>query len=345
MAARASIGRLARLTLYSGPNCSLCDIAKAELAKVRQTHSFDLDVINIQDPGQERWKRKYVYWIPALHLNGSEIAKGAESPDSRGTDGGNPTLELTCPFYSDVRGSSYDSLDWSWAYSLHFYERHADVILGDDSASHDVVDDNVSRCFNCGSTDHLVTSCPNPRDRELIALTRQLYNFFRTERATDAITISAAGDRKSQKLQWIDEFVPGEVRGPDLRDALGLRDGDIGNDVPWLQNMADWGYPSGWAAREDPRTKIRQMIEDEHVETTVFEEGECSLTVFGDGSEENLDLSTVAFTTYQLRTDTLDNADSDVESSELHPRSSSTDATPIRRSSTACRIVVFYLFR
>ena len=33
-------------------------------------------MINIQDPGQEKWKRKYVYWIPALHLEGKEVAKG-----------------------------------------------------------------------------------------------------------------------------------------------------------------------------------------------------------------------------------------------------------------------------
>ncbi|KAK7694086.1 hypothetical protein QCA50_003662 [Cerrena zonata] len=72
----ASAARIARLTLFSGPNCSLCDIAKAELAKVRQQRHFQLETINIQDKGQERWKRKYVYWIPALHLEGKEVAKG-----------------------------------------------------------------------------------------------------------------------------------------------------------------------------------------------------------------------------------------------------------------------------
>ncbi|KAF5387188.1 hypothetical protein D9615_001547 [Tricholomella constricta] len=51
-------------------------IAKAELAKVKQTRPFQLETINIHDPGQERWKKKYVYWIPALHLEGKEIAKG-----------------------------------------------------------------------------------------------------------------------------------------------------------------------------------------------------------------------------------------------------------------------------
>ena len=69
-------------------------IAKAELAKVKRQvrkllvfiqysnliksaqREFDLEVINIQEKGQEKWKKKYIYWIPALHLNGKEIAKG-----------------------------------------------------------------------------------------------------------------------------------------------------------------------------------------------------------------------------------------------------------------------------
>ncbi len=39
-------------------------------------HKFRFDVVNIQDPGQEYWRRKYVYWIPALHIDGKEVAKG-----------------------------------------------------------------------------------------------------------------------------------------------------------------------------------------------------------------------------------------------------------------------------
>ncbi|KAG6376414.1 hypothetical protein JVT61DRAFT_2400 [Boletus reticuloceps] len=42
----------------------------------RVQRAFDLEVINIQDKGREKWKKKYVYWIPALHLDGKEIAKG-----------------------------------------------------------------------------------------------------------------------------------------------------------------------------------------------------------------------------------------------------------------------------
>ena len=43
---------------------------------MRKTRPFDLSTINIHEAGQERWKRKYVYWIPALHLEGKEVAKG-----------------------------------------------------------------------------------------------------------------------------------------------------------------------------------------------------------------------------------------------------------------------------
>lgn len=41
-----------------------------------EQYQFDLETVNIQDKGQEKWKKKYVYWIPALHLDGKEIAKG-----------------------------------------------------------------------------------------------------------------------------------------------------------------------------------------------------------------------------------------------------------------------------
>lgn len=55
---------------------NLPQTAKAELAKVHQRRPFQLETINIQDKGQEKWKRKYVYWIPALHIEGKEVAKG-----------------------------------------------------------------------------------------------------------------------------------------------------------------------------------------------------------------------------------------------------------------------------
>jgi hypothetical protein len=75
----------------------MSQVAKAELTKIRQTvgtfsayggprsyirthpclqRNFELDIVNIQDPGQERWRKQYVHWIPALHIDGQEVAKG-----------------------------------------------------------------------------------------------------------------------------------------------------------------------------------------------------------------------------------------------------------------------------
>lgn len=51
-------------------------VAKAELTKVRRTRQFQLETINIQDKGQEKWKKKYIHWIPALHIDGKEAVKG-----------------------------------------------------------------------------------------------------------------------------------------------------------------------------------------------------------------------------------------------------------------------------
>jgi zinc finger CCHC domain-containing protein 8 len=74
------------------PYLIISQVAKSELARIRQTvchpvlrrivltlllqRDFQLDVVNIHDPGQERWKKKYVWWIPALHIDGKEVAKG-----------------------------------------------------------------------------------------------------------------------------------------------------------------------------------------------------------------------------------------------------------------------------
>lgn len=43
---------------------------------MKQIRQFQLETINIQDEGQEKWKKKYVYWIPVLQIDGEEVAKG-----------------------------------------------------------------------------------------------------------------------------------------------------------------------------------------------------------------------------------------------------------------------------
>ncbi|KAG6873805.1 hypothetical protein C0995_011030 [Termitomyces sp. Mi166 len=261
MAAR--LARLPRLTLFSGPNCSLCDIAKAELAKVRQTRPFELETINIQDPGQEKWKKKYVYWIPALHLEGKEIAKGR-------WDGQTiiPVLD-NWQKLKEKEDSDKQPPSETEVILGHKYEGNpAKVEVSLPAAA-------GPACFNCGEPTHLVSACPQPVNRQLVSLARDVHAFLKAERgAVDYKRIHEVEEWRQQRLEFLDIFVPGEIRGAELCDALGGWDGD------WLENMALWGYPKGWVGTEDPRDRVREIIWNEH--TDKEDEVPEDFLIFGD---------------------------------------------------------------
>ncbi|KAI0748677.1 hypothetical protein C8Q80DRAFT_752880 [Daedaleopsis nitida] len=147
----------------------------------------------------------------------------------------------------------------------------------------------VRRCFNCGSTEHAVSDCPEPFDRALVALSRQLFQFYHGESSGPFHRLYEVEEWRAKRLKWIGAFAPGEIRGPVLRDALGLEDGDVGEDAPWLRNIACWGYPPGWVGAYDPRERVRERIaragEDdaEEVEFAIYDDGDperCVLTGF-----------------------------------------------------------------
>jgi glutaredoxin len=57
-----------RLTLYTKPDCSLCDSAAAALARVRERAAFELDVVDIsRDP---RLRASYGERIPVVLVDG-----------------------------------------------------------------------------------------------------------------------------------------------------------------------------------------------------------------------------------------------------------------------------------
>ncbi|ORY90708.1 hypothetical protein BCR35DRAFT_261370, partial [Leucosporidium creatinivorum] len=69
------------LTLFTGGSeCSLCDVAKADLAAVQKRAPFQLSLYNIRrkegdDPeyyDRQAWRRLYQYDIPVLHLSEAE---------------------------------------------------------------------------------------------------------------------------------------------------------------------------------------------------------------------------------------------------------------------------------
>ena len=150
------------------------------------------------------------------------------------------------------------------------YERHSYSTLGleeyEDRAGKEA-DWDVSRCFNCGSPQHMLSQCPERRDHKLIQLTRQLYEFYKGGPRSPLRRIHEAEEWRKQRVAWLEQFEPGRIVGSDLRDALGLQGEDVGEYVPWLHNMADIGYPKGWVAEEDPRYRVwRRIMEQEKVD-------------------------------------------------------------------------------
>ncbi|KAG2103931.1 hypothetical protein BD769DRAFT_1676296 [Suillus cothurnatus] len=283
MAAR--LPQVARLILFTGPNCSLCDVAKLELAKVRQSYQFDLEIINIQDKGQERWKKKYVYWIPALHLDGREIAKGRWDASN--------ILESLRQRKAALEAQEEAEL----SPQLYFYDRHVSGILGQNQSPSPALLD-ARFCFNCGSPDHIVGSCSEPHNRPLISLSRQLFNFLRSDsdgemREQGRFHVVEAW--KKQRLEWLEFFQPGKIVGPTLREALGLQQGDSGHQCAWLYNMSCWGYPAGWISDTDPRDAVRQRISgDFHtlVDSHSLEDADDSFLIVSDEEDrEVIDLS------------------------------------------------------
>jgi glutaredoxin len=62
-----------RITIYSKPDCHLCDLAKEVIERCRQKVDFTLEVIDIsQNP--ELFER-YRNDIPVILLDGNEIAR------------------------------------------------------------------------------------------------------------------------------------------------------------------------------------------------------------------------------------------------------------------------------
>jgi glutaredoxin len=62
-----------RVTIYSKPDCHLCDEMKQIVANVHRRRPFDLEIRNILDDPADF--EKYQTQIPVLHVNGREIAR------------------------------------------------------------------------------------------------------------------------------------------------------------------------------------------------------------------------------------------------------------------------------
>lgn len=231
-------------------------------------------------------------------LQHTRIPEAAES--GPGSSGGSCLESSLCGsdnsrnFYIDISGSTWFQ---ELSPQLYFYDRHVSGILGENQSPSPALLD-ARFCFNCGSPDHIVGSCSEPHNRPLIALSRQLFNFLRSD--SDGETreqgrFHVVEAWKKQRLEWLEFFQPGKIVGPTLREALGLQQGDSGHQCAWLYNMSCWGYPAGWISDTDPRDAVRQRISgDFHtlVDSHSLEDADDSFLIVSDEEDrEVIDLS------------------------------------------------------
>jgi glutaredoxin len=59
------------VTLYGRPGCHLCDDARAALERIRKTHPFDLEEVDIES--DDALLKAYLERIPVIALDGREL--------------------------------------------------------------------------------------------------------------------------------------------------------------------------------------------------------------------------------------------------------------------------------
>ena len=189
------------------------------------------------------------------------VGEGAPEDEWRG-------LDDSRLFFMDTRQTAN-----YWDYWIHpgaiLYHRLDERPLGEPERAKGGTGLNPSprasgpRCFNCGSTEHLLSSCPDPRNNALIDMSRQLFMFFSDGSSRPQRRIHEFEEWKSRRLEWTQIYKPGEITGSLLREALESR--SYARDtlsMPWLENISLWGYPPGWISCQDPVERVRRRILD-----------------------------------------------------------------------------------
>ncbi|KAL0067073.1 hypothetical protein AAF712_005860 [Marasmius tenuissimus] len=254
--------QLPRLTLFSGPSCSLCDTAKEELAKVRKnvqtissgnseypgsgTGAVETQIC-LLDPSSS--PRRQGNRERQMGRDSGQSGIGGMGSEERARRHGDDVEELVTQnqahahpdssseselsripteylFFTDISSGPNPYID---PYFNGTYIRNSEVVIGETIDPEDTESQPTltSHCFNCGHPEHAVSKCPFRIDRGLVELSRQYYDFFR-----DIYNTRIGGDFhgrlysveewKQTRLSWLEYFVPGKIQGPELRDALGM---------------------------------------------------------------------------------------------------------------------------
>jgi glutaredoxin len=70
---------MSKVTIYSRPQCCLCDEVKQQLEKLQRRVDFDLEQINIDE--DEELRRRYNDQVPVVMINGRKAFKYRLDPE------------------------------------------------------------------------------------------------------------------------------------------------------------------------------------------------------------------------------------------------------------------------
>ncbi|KAF9053011.1 hypothetical protein BJ165DRAFT_1444839 [Panaeolus papilionaceus] len=247
----------------------------------------------------------------------------ADTSDNGIGNTGTPTQELGLPF---IFHASSDLLPFEHEFIGIYQRAHGDILGegeddGDDNDHADLL--NRTRCFNCGETDHKITECLTPANRDLISLSRQYYQFFQgTFGLGNWQRVHTVEGWRQQRLNWLEDFAPGEIRSELLQDALAFSNDEL------LKNISAWGYPPGWINKNDPKDLVRQRIwcENDGDVNVLLDDDESTFQIHGENSSiEQVSFKDCFSITHHSGDST--SGDSNLES----PDASTADCPPVQR--------------
>ncbi|KAL7421744.1 hypothetical protein Q5752_003515 [Cryptotrichosporon argae] len=312
---------LPRLTLFTGgKECSLCEVAKADLAAVRRTHPFDITLWNIRAPPAgadkceaKKWRRLYQYDIPVLHLDDERIQKHRIDKDAL-VHALEAWRERAQPFVLSAYEAAYISILSATFSAFSPTPTGTDVPVDagdafsvDPTSLPDGSAPSPGRprqlCWNCREVGHSYGACSLPRHAAMVAASRAEHEARRNaamplhadEYLAEFLAPGTDVD-KARRLAMLDAFTPGKV-GDELAAALSyveeMEDGGDYADLErvaqkrrdareweWYERMAAWGYPPGWLAEDDPVEAVRRRILAEPTADAVADD-DVELAVFG----------------------------------------------------------------
>ncbi|KAI8452372.1 hypothetical protein BY996DRAFT_4584646 [Phakopsora pachyrhizi] len=261
-----------RLTLFTGHNCSLCQVFKEQLINHLEQHqtNFRLKLHDIHDSSSLDKNQEKLQSTSKLSSSiprsSTEEQEGDNDDSQQVQDQGFSSSFFIDLYPQHLNASCYDQPQPSYPNKAfqpeeYLYEPADSQIVGLDDNEPLLHPLTVRRCFNCGDPGHSLTGCPEPRNESLIRLTKQIFQANKNDgalnqsdsqqRPTQLLSLSTEATEETLKRRRFlaSSFYPGIVSQA-LREAIFWDSSSSRADpdcldperpMPWFQSMEKWG--------------------------------------------------------------------------------------------------------